>query len=306
MVCHNLKSLIKTTKPYNESTSKYSWGLLYEHTRFAGIQVLLQSIISGSKLLAPRYNKELKYKIEFFVKNNCTHISATPTLWLKIMLVPKSKNLKLSQITLGGEIVTEKILNSLSNYFPKARIVHIFAITEGGVGFSVSDKKPGFPIKFLKEAPNEVKIKIDNGRLFIKNKDVKSKYLESNISFVDSKGWVGTGDMVLIKNDRVFFLGREKGVINVGGEKVYPDEIENILYSHPDVAIAKVYSKSNPITGSIVVADIEPNNSKLNKNKLKESLLKLAGDNLERHKIPVIFRFVSNIKLNQTGKLQRK
>ena len=115
--------------------------MLYDYTRFAGLQVLLQSIISGSVLIEPIFEYSLEKKIKNFIDHNCTHLSATPTLWRKILMTPDSDQINLLQATLGGEIADDKILSAVSKHFPNARIAHIFASTEAGVGFSVIDKK---------------------------------------------------------------------------------------------------------------------------------------------------------------------
>ena len=220
-------------------------------------------------------------------------------------MTPNSKEINLLHATLGGEIADDRILSSINSQYPKAKIVHIFASTEAGVGFSVSDKKSGFPKNYLEKSPLGVGIKIKDNKLFIRNEHVHNKYLGNNKSFGSSDGWIDTGDSVHIKNDRVLFRGREDGVINVGGDKVYPEEIENVLLKHPLVASVKVYAKANPITGSLVAADVILVNSKTNSEEASKILREYNSKILERHKTLAMIKIVSSFDLNSSGKIAR-
>ena len=306
LVSHTLISLTRTTKIDPVRGANICWGMLYDYTRFAGLQVLLQSLISGSKLIVPPFEDSLDNKIKNFIDHNCTHLSATPTLWRKILMTPKANQINLLQATLGGEIVDDRILSAIAALFPKARIVHIFASTEAGVGFSVSDNRAGFPLNYLKNPPLGVDIKVKNDKLYIRNEHVYNKYFGSDISFASKEGWVDTGDSVEIKKDRVLFRGREDGVINVGGDKVYPEEIENVLLKHPLVAAAKVYAKSSPITGSLVAADVTLVNSKTDEKKARKVLQAYSLKVLERHKVLAKISIVPRFSLNSSGKIVRE
>ncbi len=306
LVSHSLSSLTRTTKKNLERGSNICWGMLYDYTRFAGLQVLLQSVISGSVLIEPIFEYSLEKKIKNFIVNKCTHLSATPTLWRKILMTPDSNQITLLQATLGGEIADDKILSAISKHFPKARIAHIFASTESGVGFSVIDKKAGFPKNYLKNPPLGVDIKIENNKLYIRNKEVNNTYFGSKTDFASNDGWIDTGDSVEIKNDRVLFRGREDGVINVGGDKVYPEEVENILLKHPLVSAARVYAKFSPITGSLVAADVTLIDQKTDENKAKKLLQKYSIEMLDRHKSLASIKIVPGFNLNSSGKIVRE
>ena len=221
-------------------------------------------------------------------------------------MTPNSNEVNLLQATLGGEIADDRILSAVSKHFPKARIAHIFASTEAGVGFSVIDKKAGFPKNYLKNPPHGIDIKIENDKLYIRNKTVHTKYFGSEISFASNDGWIDTGDSVEIKNDRILFRGREDGVINVGGDKVYPEEVENILLKHPLVSAARVYAKSNPITGSLVAADVTLIDSKTDANKARKLLQKYSIEKLDRHKSLASIKIVPRFSLNSSGKIVRE
>ena len=211
--------------------------------------------------------------------------------------------LEMKQITLGGETADAAVLAALASQFPKARISHIFASTETGVAFSVTDKKPGFPRAYLDGLSNGVRIRIEDGRL-----QVWKEISGSSGSAAASPGngsWIETGDMVKVLGDRVYFLGRVNGIINVGGDKVHPEEVEQVLLDHPAVLGAKVYAKKNPITGAIVAADLVLINSKDDVDAVRNSIREHATLHLKRHQVPAFLRIVKDLHVNSSGKITR-
>lgn len=305
MVSHSLKSLTLTTKTNVSRGASITWGLLYDHARFAGLQVVLQSIIAGSRLVAPRPDIPLSDKLALFASEGCTHLSATPTLWRKIAMIPGSERLPLQQITLGGEIADDQILAALTRLFPHARISHVFASTEAGVGFSVIDRRAGFPMSFLDNPPAGIGLAVRDGQLYVRNENVFPAYLGTDTGFSTSDGWIDTGDSVRIENDRVLFLGRANGVINVGGDKVHPEEVERVLLEHPLVGAVRIYAKANPITGALVAADIVLRDPSRGTKEIREELRMFVLSKLERHKVPNFMLFVTDLQLSAAGKVAR-
>jgi len=306
LVQHDFSSLTRTTKlKQGSSNTSVGWGLLYEYFRFAGLQVVLQSLHWGSTLIAPSTNLRLKEKIDFLVEKGCTHLSASPTLWKSILMTPGFERLELHQITMGGEIADQKILNSLSKSFTTSKITHVYASTEAGVGFSVQDSKAGFPLSFLESPPLGMKIRVLDGMLEVKNEKMPLKYLGESNSLRSKDGWISTGDRVNISGDRIYFLGRENGIINSGGNKIHPEEIEQLLLSHPNVACARVYSKKSSIMGTLVACDIVLDNEILDPASQKNEIKIFLSDKTESYKIPSILNFVDSIKFSDSGKINR-
>jgi acyl-coenzyme A synthetase/AMP-(fatty) acid ligase len=305
MVSHSLSSLTRSTRTDPKRGDVQIWGMLYDYSRFAGLQVVLQSLLSGATLVAPEYDATLDEKIQMFRQHGCTHLSATPTMWRKILMTPGSQELPLRQITLGGEIADDAIINSLAKVFPDSRISHIFASTEAGVGFSVTDRRAGFPEAFLVDPPMGIGLRIESGLFFVRNEEVAETYLgeEGRLS---EDGWVNTGDMVEVRDGRVYFKGRASGVINVGGDKVHPEEIEAVLLEHPFVQSARVYAKSNPIMGALVAADVALDRAHEDPAAVKLELLRFLKEKLDKHKVPAMLKIVDGFDVNVAGKLQRK
>jgi acyl-CoA synthetase (AMP-forming)/AMP-acid ligase II len=304
MVRHNFSSLTRTTRCDTDRGAVQVWGLVYDFTRFAGLQVVLQSLLSGARLVAPPVEMALDVKLSLLAAEGCTHLSATPTMWRKILMTPGAEALRLRQVTLGGEIVDAAVLDSLGRTYPDARISHIFASTEAGVGFSVSDRSPGFPVTFLTDPPSGIALRVSDGRLWVRNEEVDPAYLGDQ-GAIAHDGWIDTGDRVEVVGERVHFRGRESGLINVGGEKVHPEEVERTILSHPDVAFARVYAKQNPIVGSLVAADIVPRPGAPAAVELRSDILQFLKGRLKKHMIPVTMRFMDGFETNAAGKLQR-
>jgi acyl-coenzyme A synthetase/AMP-(fatty) acid ligase len=127
---------------------------------------------------------------------------------------------------------------------------------------------------------------------------------------VSEDGYVDTGDMVELEDGRYYFRGRKGGVINVGGLKVYPEEVEAVLNADPRVRMSLVRARRNPITGSVVVADVvlaDPANAAATDapDSLKSDLLGACRRALAAHKVPAMLRFVPTLEFTAAGKLVR-
>ena len=302
LVEHTLASLARTARCDTERGRGQVWGLLYDYTRFAGLQVVLQSLLSGACLAVPDHEADMETQLAFLVEAGCTHLSATPTMWRKILMTMTGPTLNLRQVTLGGEIADDAVLASLARTYPGARISHIFASTEAGVGLAVSDGRAGFPADYLIDPPAGIGLKIEQGRLWVRNTEVGEAYLDGR-GVLGSDGWVDTGDLVEQRDARVYFKGRETGVINVGGNKVHPEEVENAILAHPHVTMARVYSRANPITGALVMADIVPGPSA--PETLKQDLGAFLRARLDKYMIPASFRVTEGFEMNAAGKIRR-
>ena len=129
----------------------------------------------------------------------------------------------------------------------------------------------------------------------------------------DADGFVDTGDMVERRGGRYYFAGRRNGIVNVGGLKVHPEEVEATINGHPKVLMSLVSARKNPFTGSIVVADVVLDRdaaSALDQNgsggvTLKTEILEACRKSLDRHKVPVSIRFVPALDMTPGGKLRR-
>lgn len=306
LVKHSLSSLVSSVKVNRCESRKYVWGACYEIGRFAGIQVFLQALYSGSQLTIYDDFTDISSLVAFYVEQGVTSLSATPSFWRKIISSPASSSLTLTSLTLGGEIVDQTVLNALSNLYPNSQIRHIYASTEAGVGFVVSDKKEGFPASYLNEGFGAVDMKISpDSTLMLRNRGSSQSYI-GNKELCDRDGFIDSGDIVELKGERVLFKGRASGVINVGGNKVHPETVESVISQLNEVILCRVYSKKNPILGNVVAADVLTNEPKEAQKELKFKLIELCKTKLEPYQVPHIVKFVGEIKVSENGKILRR
>lgn len=305
IVSHTIESLTRTIAR-SEVSSQLTWGLLYDPARFAGFQVVLQAMMSNAKLVVPSPDLDFEKKIEFLAANDCNALSATPSLWRKTLMTKVVRQLDLKQVTLGGEIADQRILNSLARQFPSAAITHIFASTEAGVGFSVKDKRAGFPLTWLESGVRGVEMKIsDQGTLCLKNTHLNQNYLGGGGSIADSQGWIDTGDLVELDSERVYFKGRSNGAINIGGNKVIPEEVEARIIEVPGVAQVMVRAKSSSISGALVEALVLPESQLADTSALVKRIKKHCRQVMPSFKVPAFVRLVDELPIGLAGKIKR-
>ncbi|MBP7338251.1 class I adenylate-forming enzyme family protein [Niveispirillum sp.] len=213
------------------------WLLTYDVCGYAGLQVLLTAMAGGGVLLADP-GVDATRLVRMAAEQGATHISATPSFWRVLLL--SGIRPPLARITIGGEAVDQPLLDMLVRHFPGVPVRCIYASTEGGRLFTVADGREGFPAVWLSQPPADISFRIWNDMLQVKRSD----------------DWIDTGDLVEAVEDRVLFRGRNDMIVNIGGQKVNPALAETRLLSLPGIRDAVVYGIANPITGSILAADI--------------------------------------------------
>lgn len=302
IIKHDFSTLTRSCSLKVRLDNQYVWGLLYDINKFAGLQVVLQAMLSGSRLVLS--NLSPINRIDSFVSMGVNCLSATPSMWRNLLMRTSASDLNLEQITLGGEIADQNILNRLSSSYPKAKISHIYASTEAGVGFNVKDKTEGFPVEWLKKSIGGVCLKISTkGTLLVKPESLPSGQ-EISERLTDD-GYIDTQDMVKVLGNRVLFLGRESGSINVGGNKVQPEEVESVIRTLEFVSEAFVFAKSSSMLGELVSAEVVLQNKDFDKKTAKKEIIDHCKLYLDLYKIPIILRFVESLNLNSSGKIVR-
>lgn len=305
LVSHTLASLGAVSLRHRKAEAKSEvWGLFYDVTRYAGYQTLLNCLFNGHTLVTSSVTDSLNERVERCAAERVTHISATPSQWRKILMTGEvAKRIPLEQIVLGGEASDQQILNALRSVYPDAKITHTYASTEAGLGFSVSDGLAGFPLRYFDGAGGISEIKVSDDKLFLRTSSSATNYVNGE-QFKDSQGWVNTGDLVKVEVDRFFVIGRESGIINVGGDKVNPENVRLTLLEHQDIIQANVFGKKNPITGMVLAANIQLKDN-VNVELAKASIKVFLKEKLPMNQRPRIVRFVDEIELSITGKLGR-
>jgi acyl-coenzyme A synthetase/AMP-(fatty) acid ligase len=158
---------------------------------------------------------------------------------------------------------------------------------------------------------NGIALKVQDGTLWIRSPRNAARYLGgAQAPIIGEDGYVDTGDLVELSNGRFYFRGRKGGVINVGGLKVFPEEVESVLNADPRVRMSLVKARRNPMTGSLVVAEVVLADSVSSVDadaaaKIKSDLLSACRRTLAAHKVPAQLRFVPALELSGAGKLVR-
>ena len=291
-ISHTLGTLTRTVVA---SSTPFVWGLTYDPNRMAGLQVILQALLGGGTLVAPSPDDTLSRRVTQLVAAGVTAVSATPSVWRQILQLPASNGWLLEQITLGGEIADQRVLDALALAFPTARIVHVFASTETGAAFSVKDGREGFPASYLTDAPRGIRLEIRDGILHVHS---------PGVSAAGDDGYASTGDVVEIVGDRVLFRGRQSGVVNIGGSNVWPEVVESILRTHPDVVEAVVSARANAMTGNVLVADVTLDSS-ADTDGVSKRLRSWVRERAPRTHVPASITVHDAIHISPSGKVSR-
>ena len=282
---------------------QFVWGCLYSVRRFAGLQVFLQAWLAATPLVLTDAGSVPGESLARLLACGCNALSATPSMWRKLSMLPGFEALPLQQITLGGEIVDQPVLDLLKHHFPQARITHIYASTEAGVGFAVRDGKAGFPVAWLQTPPPNVLLRIDQHQHLCFAAAAGAPALAG---VTEADGWLDSGDVVQVQGERVLFLGRANGSINVGGNKVMPEEVEAVIMALPQVAFVQVRARKSGVLGSLVEAAVKLGPGHELDAASKKQITAHCRAHLEGFKVPAFVVELGEIELTASGKLSRR
>ncbi len=280
------------------------WLLTYGLSTFAGVQVFLHALLNGAQLTLGEGNPAAL--AELARRDRITHISGTPTFFRLLLATGREEDLAglhLRQVTLGGELVDQAILDSLRQRFPQAQVTQIYASTEVGVCFSVHDGRAGFPASFLEDPGLPLQLRIVDGELLVRSGHAgRLEAQPGNTS--ESESFFPTGDLVERRGDRVHFLGRKEDRINVGGSKVFPAEVEEVLLQLDCVESVRVYGEPSSLAGHLVSACVVLKGGR-DEAVERPRLLAHCRQKLQPFKVPRILHFVRALPVTPSGKLVR-
>ena len=314
MVVHTLDSLAgHLAAPSTESDLRPVWACFYDIRRYGGLQIMLRALVSGGSLVLSDAAETPGQFLRRAAAASATHFLGTPSHWRRALMTDERHAISPAYVRLSGEVADQGILDRLAATYPSAAIVHAFASTEAGLAFEIADRQAGFPASL--PADNAIAdIRIVDGALHIRSARNASGTLNGTLTpLANQDGFVETGDSVALHAGRYHIVGRQDGTVNVGGQKVHPEEVEAILNQHPEVQMSRVSARANPITGAIVVADVvrrghnaaatltEPALSR----RVEEDIRSFCRHRLPPHKVPSSVRFVSTLAVTQAGKLVR-
>lgn len=286
---HNIKNLARSVRT-GEKYANQIWGFAYNPTHMAGIQVFLQAFANLNPLINI-FNQPREGIYKVIEEYGITHISATPTFYRLLMPFEKEFT-NVQRITFGGEKSDENLYEHIRRIFPNAKINNIYASTEAG--FLFASKGENFIIP--ENIRDKIKI-IDNELL------VHYSLLGSSDNLKLDNEYYQTGDLIEWVNyekGEFKFKSRKNELINIGGYKVNPNEVEEALEKMTEIKQAIVYGKKNSVLGTVLCADVV-----LNKPITEIDIRKNLSKILQDFKIPRRIKFIDEIELTRTGKIKR-
>ena len=288
-VSHRLQSITRFVKRESRHTSDI-WGFAYNPTHIAGVQVFFQALLNKNKIVR-LFGLSIDEIFDTIEKEKITYISATPTFYR--MLISRNVSFDfVKRITSGGEKFDKKTSSFLAKIFPNAKITNVYASTEVGTLFASQDDV--FVVK--DEVKNLIKI-VDNELL------LHESLLGQTADLSLTGQWYETGDLVEVVAENplsIKFVSRQGEMMNVGGYKVNPSEVEDAILSLESVSQVRVFGKKNSVLGNVICAEV------VAKSLDEKSIRDYLKTRLQEFKIPRIIKFVEDIKLTRTLKTSRK
>lgn len=286
-----------------DTTPARRWLLPYQVGTYAWYQLISMGLFLADQDLVSVDPARPDRAFDAASRLGVTACSSTPTFWrVALMSVDPDvlESIGLLQITLGGETVDQPILDALRGLYPAARITHVYASSEVGACVVVQDGLAGFPAAFLADSGTSRPFALDvrDGHLWVRSCHAAGRARD------EAPEWIDTGDRVEIRDDRVHFLGRaETMLINVGGNKAFPADVEACLLSHPDVRWCRVTARRAPLVGYLPQADVYVR-ADIKRAELEASLWQHCSDRLPEFAVPRIWNFLDGVPISQSLKTE--
>lgn len=294
-VVHTVKSITRGIK-VREGLSECKWLLAYNPTHMAGLQVFFQAVFNKNVLFYVFGKKKMEI-IEIIRVLGITHISATPTFY-KLLFPLEEEFETVKSVAFGGERSDEQLYKQIKNAFPNAKLVNIYASTEAGSLFT----SVGSNIFTVRERLVKL-IKVEEGQLYLHH-SLLGKLERGNIQ----ETWYATGDLVDVVEEKPLsfkFKSRKSEMINTGGYKVNPNEVEAVIEEIDIVSLCSVYKESNSVLGNILCVDIIVKDDSLSPSEIRKIIKTNLAAKLQSYKIPRKIKIVESISQTRTGKIKR-
>lgn len=284
---HDMDTLLSKYKQTGKALRSISF-LLFDH--IGGINTMFYLLANGGCMVAvdERSPDKVLRSIE---KHRVELLPTTPTFINLILLSEAYKRYDLStlkMVSYGTEPMPQQTINRFNELFPEIEMRQTYGLSEIGILQSKSKRSDSL---WMKMGGDGFQTRVVEDVLHIKAETAMLGYLNYPDPFT-ADGWFVTGDKVLQDGDFFRILGRDSEIINVGGEKVYPAEVESAVLSMSNVADVLVYGSPNAITGQIVCADVQLVDPEGKRNFV--SRLKVhCRDRLKAYMVPVKVRIIS-------------
>ena len=261
--------------------------LLYDH--IGGFNTLIYTL-SNAGLIVTVSDRSPDGVLKAVEKYKVELLPTSPTFINLILLSEANKRYDMSSlktVTYGTEPMPESTLKRFNQLFPDIKLLQTYGLSEVGILRSKSKSSDSLWVKVGGEG---FETRVVDGMLEIKAKSAMLGYLNAPSPFTED-GWFKTKDSVEVDGEYIKILGRKSEIINVGGEKVYPQEVESIIVEMDNVAEVTAYGEKHPIVGNIVCAKVRLIKNENHKD-FTLRLNKFCFKRLEDYKIPVKVKVV--------------
>ncbi|MCT2407850.1 fatty acid--CoA ligase family protein [Chryseobacterium antibioticum] len=284
VMVHNFSEIISEFKePKKQKNLNFILFLLFDH--IGGINTLLGCLNNGSQITIPA-DRNPEYIMQLIQDKKIQVLPTSPT-FLNLMLMTEDFDKydlsSLKMITYGTERMPQHLLDKLKNKIPSTKFLQTFGTSETGILKTESKSSTSL---FFKIVDPNYQFKVVDEQLYLQSKNQVSGYVNQESSQFTKEGWFATGDLVEVDEDGYLkIVGRINKVINVGGLKVLPKEVEDVINLIPEVIDTTVFAKDNAITGQMVCAKVvitEGNDEK----EMKKLILQKCREELDRYKVP--------------------
>ena len=295
----NFSILLGTYQSRHENSLTILSLLGFDH--IGGINTLFGGLASGSLMVIPE-SRAPEHIISVIKKHRVTVLPSTPT-FLNLLLLASSHRLgdlaSLRLITYGTEPMPEALLTRLRKALPSVRLIQTFGTSETGI---LKTESPDVDSNYLRINDPNVEWKIVNDELWLRTPTQIHGYLNASNEKFTKDGWFMTGDKVEVgPNNTIRILGRTGEMINVGGEKLMPTEVESVILSIPGVVDCRVFGEKNAMVGQTVVADIVAQDAQ-SWETLRALIRQTCRQALSAYKVPTRLNLVTAISTNRLKK----
>ena len=299
---HNLDTLVDSYGDKKQKQINMLVFLMFDH--IGGINTMLNILSMNATMIIPQ-NRNADDICKLIEEYKIAVLPSSPT-FLNLILINRSYEKydlsSLRMITYGTETMPEGLLGRLKAVFSKVKFLQTFGTSETGIAVTSSKSSSS---TFMKIDDENLEYKIVDNELWLRSKTQILGYLNRSMESFTNDGWFKTGDLVELDNEGfIKIIGRNKEIINVGGQKVLPSEVESVLLGMDEIEDCLVYGEQNAITGQSVSCDVVLK-SGVEADGLKILVRKFCKDKLDNFKIPTRVNVVQKTEFTERFKKSR-
>ncbi len=297
---HDLYGILEKFKIPRHSLRTITF-LLYDH--IGGINTMLY-VLSNAGCIITVQDRSPENVLKMIEQYKVQLLPTSPTFINLILLSEAYKKYNITSvqtITYGTEPMPEYTLKRFNKLFPKIRMLQTYGLSELGILRSKSKSSDSLWVKIGGEG---FETRVVNNILQIKAKSAMQGYLNATSPFTED-GWFITGDMVEVDGEYFKILGRKSEIINIGGEKVYPAEVESVILEIQGIADVTIYGEKNPIMGSIVAANITLTKTGEDPKSVAKRVKHYCREKLQGYKVPVRIKILNDKQYSERFKKKR-